>query len=142
MILNLMIGIAVGEIKEVVDEADMRSIAMKIKFSLRIQAFLFGLYENYERPMLYINNNVKSNSDHQIMKSNYFKIFRFRKSNSKMKENETNEMIIKQLNLMQNKFEDFKTSIESKLNSLNFDISELRLDTNLIKAELINRNSY
>lgn len=146
MILNLMIGIAVGEIKEVVDDADMRSIAMKIKFSLRTQLMLFKLC-SYERPMLYVNKSIeqknKNNDKIDDYKNKLCEKFKIRKEIKKMtKENETNELIINQLNLIKTNFEDFKSVIENKLNSLNFEISELRLDTNMIKAELMNRNSY
>ncbi len=147
MILNLMIGIAVGEIKEVVDDADMRSIAMKIKFSLRTQLLLFKLNDSYERPMLYVNKPIepknKNNDKIDDYKNKFCEKFKIRKEIKKMnKENETNELIINQLNSIQTNFEDFKTAIENKLNSLNFEISELRLDTNMIKVELMNRNSY
>jgi hypothetical protein len=43
IILNLFVGIAVGEIKQTLDEADIQQISMRIVFVLKVGQHLFAL---------------------------------------------------------------------------------------------------
>lgn len=46
IVLNLFVGIAVGEIKTVLDEADIQQISMRIMFVLKVQSAIQPLCEN------------------------------------------------------------------------------------------------
>lgn len=140
MILNLMIGIAVGEIRDVVDEADTTSVSMKIKFSLRVQYCLANIFGDFENQMIYSNRQPKYETLKKIaMKLKKF--LKFKQSRKTIKEKEVLDSVIDHLNLIKDQLENFKFTIDNKLNLINFEISEIRLDLNAVKAELKNRNS-
>ena len=52
----MLIGISVGEIKLVYEEADLRRATKKIKFSINVQYWMFEIF-SYEAFMLYQKNN-------------------------------------------------------------------------------------
>ena len=142
MILNLMIGIAVGEIREVMDEADTSSVAMRIKFSLRVQYCLAYFGDYFENQMMY--SSKQSLPRYETIKriiAKLKKFFKYKESRKKVKEKEVIDGVIDHLNSISEQLENFKFTIDNKLNLINFEISEIRLDLNAVKAELKNRNS-
>jgi hypothetical protein len=54
IVLNLFVGIAVGEIKTVLDEADIQQTSMRIMFVLKVQSAVQPLCENFN----FLNNII------------------------------------------------------------------------------------
>ena len=107
------------------------SVAMKIKFSLRIQSVLYQfLGMTYEYNMLYISNRsiVESPTKFIAFKNRFFeyvkafkKYLKFREKTKKINHREITETIIDQLNKISEQFEDSKLNLNNKLN-----LNELR----------------
>ena len=53
IVLNLFVGIAVGEIKQTLDEADIQQISMRIVFVLKV-IFNLNIFFNFPIPMIKI----------------------------------------------------------------------------------------
>ena len=145
MILNLLIGITVGEINDIVEEADISSIAMQIKFSLRIQSDMFRIFGNeLENKMLYKNfsRDKKSNDGkkrRRLISDEYiYRMKSFFKKREKLKLNkkEINERLLDQLDMISEQLEHFKFTINNKLNDLNHEISEIKSDVDSLKSKL------
>ena len=123
------------------------SVAMKIKFSLRIQSVLYKfLGMTYEYDMLYISNRsiVESPTKFIAFKNRFFeyvkafkKYLKFREKTKKINHREITETIIDQLNKISEQFEDSKLNLNNKLNLINYEISELRLAINSIQNQIL-----
>ena len=69
ILINLFVGIAVGEIKTVLDEADIQQTSMRIIFLLKVQSALNPLEKTYFKRFVDMNyKKYKPDDEHQLMK--------------------------------------------------------------------------
>ena len=78
VLLNLLVGIAVSDIKMVLDEADIRQITLRILFVLRIEASLAPIARRFDFVRQIMNLEKYENDSWLIIKLNMIKSKFFR----------------------------------------------------------------
>ena len=98
----MLIGISVGEIKLVHEEADLRRATKKIKFSINVQYWMFKIF-SYESFMLYRKNNGQELKN--VPREKIKKFFMFKRHQQHTKFNFKSDSIEKLLLDMNKKME-------------------------------------
>lgn len=132
MVLNLLIAIAIGEIKNFYEEADIMQMCMKIKYILNLQKILYSLMGD-DHDMVF-EKHSKALVKKDCLCINRKKLRKFLYSNDKRQNNKLFKDSEKVLN--EDVLKNFSENLNDKFEKLNSTISKMNNELELIKEKL------
>jgi transient receptor potential cation channel subfamily A member 1 len=135
MILNLLIGIAVGEIKLIFEEADVQRQSMKIKFVLKVQFMLFKIFQ--DDSLMRVKGQYNKTENKKKSKGNQIKTGMKKAFNVKTKSPQTLRLTSQERNT-QIAIDRLEKAIRQNYDSLNDLVKKIRNDVEYLKSNLQN----